>query len=186
MTAPEEDTPRRLTRRDALAALAAGGVGLGGSAVLLSEGLDDAPTEGDLDDNAIETLVAVAEAVYPSAVQVEDSFVRTYVSGLPPERQEGTVDAVAALDAGTRRLTGSRFAAVPSASKRRSVLRRLGVDRARSAPDGTPPERILYHLVNSLLYALFSSPRGGDLVGIENPAGHPGGYEAYSRSPNND
>jgi hypothetical protein len=183
VTAPAEET--RLTRRDALAALAAGGVGLGGSAVLLSEGLEDS-AGGDLDDDAIETLGAVAEAVYPSAVQAEDSFVRTYVRGLPPERREGMADAVTALDAGARRLTGRRFAALPSASKRRSVLRRLGVDRARSAPDGTPPERILYHLVNSLLYTLFSSPRGGELVGIENPAGYPGGYGAFSRHPEDD
>lgn len=186
MTAPEEDTPRRLTRRDALAALVAGGLGLGGSAVIVSEGVDDAPLEGDLGDDAMETLVAVAEAVYPSAVQVEDSFVSTYVRGLPSDRRAGMVEAVEALDDGARRLTGSQFAALPSASKRRSVLRRLGVDRARSAPDGTPPERILYHLVNSLLYALFSSPRGGDLVGIENPAGYPGGYGAFSRTPNDD
>ena len=186
MTDPEADTPRRLTRRDALAALAVGGVGLGGSAVLVSEETEDATVDGDLGDKAIATLVAVAEAVYPSAVDVEEAFVRTYVGGLPSERRAGMAEAVAALDAGARRLTGSRFAAIPAATKRRSVLRRLGVDRARSAPDGTPPERILYHLVNSLLYELFSSPRGGDLVGIENPAGYPGGYGAYSRPPNDD
>ena len=186
MTDPEADTPQRLTRRDALAALAVGGVGLGGSAVLVSEVPEDATVDSDLGDEAIATLVAVAEAVYPSAVQADESFVSTYARGLPSERRAGMAEAVAALDDGATRLTGSRFAAIPSASKRRSVLRRLGVDRARSAPDGTPPERILYHLVNSLLYALFSSPRGGDLVGIENPAGYPGGYEAYSRSPNDD
>jgi hypothetical protein len=34
-----------------------------------------------------------------------------------------------------------------------------------------------------MLYALFTSPTGSELVGIENPTGHPGGYESLTRLP---
>lgn len=176
---------RTLSRRDAIRALAAGGVGLGGSAVAISEIPSDDDGEGDISDTDLATLVALAEAIYPSEVRVERSFVRTYVGGLPPERRRGITAALGDLDAGSRRLTGVDFVELP-AEKRRATLRRLGVDRAQSVPDGTAPERILYHLVNSLLYALFRSPRGGELLGIDNPAGYPGGYESFSRHPEDD
>jgi hypothetical protein len=59
----------------------------------------------------------------------------------------------------------------------------MGVQSAESDSGGGVPERIRYHLVNSLLYALFTSPMGSELVGISNPTGHPGGYESLTRAP---
>jgi hypothetical protein len=42
---------------------------------------------------------------------------------------------------------------------------------------------VRYYVVNELLYALYTSPTGGELVGIENPQGHPGGHESYQHEP---
>jgi len=47
-----------------------------------------------------------------------------------------------------------------------------------------PGHRVRYYLVNDLLFALYSSPTGGKLVGIENPQGHPGGTGSYQQPPN--
>jgi hypothetical protein len=174
----------RLTRRDALAAIAAGGLGAG--SLLASEfavGRRAAAADGDrFDDEEIGMLVAVATAVYPTAVAVDPSFVETYTRRVSPDRRDAMRGALAALDDHTRRLRGRAFVALPPA-QRESALRELGVDRVHPRPDGTAPERIRYHLVNTLLYALFSTPRGSELVGITNPLGYPGGYESLVRPP---
>jgi hypothetical protein len=59
----------------------------------------------------------------------------------------------------------------------------MGVHTADEDPDGTTAERIRFYVVNELLFALYASPAGGRLVGIENPQGHPGGAESYRRGP---
>jgi uncharacterized membrane protein YbhN (UPF0104 family) len=64
-------------------------------------------------------------------------------------------------------------------------LRSLGVDRAASRREGNRAEQIRFYLVNSLLYLLFTKPRGSRLVGIENPDGHPGGFAVYSEREGN-
>lgn len=176
----------RLTRRDALAAIAAGGL-VGGS-LLASEAAvgeldpDVEPNGERFDDGEIGMLVAVATAVYPTAVSVEPSFVETYTRPISAERRAAMRRAMSALDGHTRRLRGRPFTAL-SPSAREATLRDLGVDRVHPNPDGTDLERIRYHLVNTLLYALFSTPRGSELVGITNPKGHPGGYESLMRPP---
>ena len=43
-------------------------------------------------------------------------------------------------------------------------------------------DRVRFFVVNELLFALYSSPTGGSLVGIENPVGHPGGTESYQHA----
>lgn len=170
-----------LTRRDAIAALVAGGVA-GGSALALAELTDDQNGDSDLDESDVSTLVGLAEAIYPSEVTVTAEFVRTYVATLPAERREQVAEALRRLDEGAQRYTGAKFEALAPA-ERETVLRRMGVASARSEPSGTVPERIRYQLVNSLLYALFTSPKGSELVGIRNPTGHPGGYESLTRAP---
>lgn len=170
-----------LTRRDALIALG-GGAAVGVGALAVSERTEDSPTDGNLDDGDLSTLLALAEAIYPAEVTPTMEFVRTYVDGQRQQRRHRIAEAVERLDAGSRRFTREDFAALPE-SKRTVVLGRLGVSRAQSEPGGSVPERIRYHLVNSLLYALFSSPTGSALVGIENPTGHPGGYESLVRTP---
>jgi len=68
-----------------------------------------------------------------------------------------------------------------SVADRDSLLREVGADTAPPDPDGTNAERVRFYVVNELLYALYTSPTGGELVGIENPQGHPGGTDTYQR-----
>lgn len=174
-----------LTRRDAVAALLAGGVGIGSPALAVAELAADRPgstASSDFTEADVSTLRALAEVIYPSAVSTEPGFVRSYVSGLPPERRSETVESVRLLDDGARRYTGSDFAAL-STEERDAVLRRMGVDTVTSHPTGSPAQRVRYYLVNSLLYALFTTPTGSELFGIRNPTGHPGGYESLFRAP---
>jgi hypothetical protein len=173
-----------LSRRDALAALAATGIA-GGGVVALSasddgEGRDsdgDTTTEtgrdrppGPVAEGDIEILTAAAAVLYPSEVAGVETFVSRFVRGRAaeqPDHAAGIVDAVASLDA----------------PEREDALDQLGVRTAEPDPDGTDVERVRYYVVNELLFALYSSPTGGELVGLENPQGHPGGIDSYRRGP---
>jgi len=196
-----------LSRRDALAALAASGVAVGGGAVLAtdveegaldgtplgggaSNGDDGSESSGGEDDESLPedrlaTLLAVADVVYPSAVSGVEEFVRTYALGRVadrPEYREGMVDALAALDEHARSWHDAAFRDL-DAETRESVLDQMAVDAASPDPEGAPRERVRFYVVNELLYALYTSPTGGELVGIENPQGHPGGADSYRRGP---
>lgn len=166
-----------LTRRDALGALAV--LGLGSAAV--GRGREsDSGTE-----HVRATMVAVADLLSPSAVTVDEEFVGTFVLGrahVQPTYERRVTAAVAALDRTARREFGAPFASL-SPTRRRSVFGAMGVDRAVSNPDGSPPQQVRYYLVHELLYALYSSPTGGRLLGMENPPGYPGGRRAYQRGP---
>lgn len=166
-----------LTRRDALEALAGGGLAAGGALAVSERAVDTEPPASSTDLSAVEvaTAAAVAEVVYPSAVDVTTAFVERYLRGLDAERTAALIETVEDLNRHTRSRYGEAFHELDSRDKRDAVLRSLGVDRVRSVPTGTVPERVRYHLVNSLLYALFVTPKGGELVGISNPTGYPGG-----------
>jgi hypothetical protein len=173
-----------LTRRDVLAALgavgAAGAVGAGALTLSQRDG-----TENPVGDHEVATLVAVAGVVYPSEVDGVESFVQQYSVGRFEDRPEyaaGVADAVAALDEYTQHWEDAAFADL-DADARESTLSGMQVDTADPAPDGADRERVRYYLVNELLYALFSTPTGGELAGIENPQGHPGGTTSYQRGP---
>jgi hypothetical protein len=178
-----------LSRRDALAALAATGVaGVAGATLL--DGEDGATAAGDstpsddtatASDDGLAILVAVAETVYPAAVEGVDTFVETYVSGLPDDRQDDVFAVAADLDATARDWEDAPLADLGRSTRDR-LLRDLGVDVADPDPDGYLSERIRFHLVNELLYAFYASPTGGRLVGIENPIAYPGGTESYQRA----
>jgi hypothetical protein len=172
-----------LSRRDAVAALAAVGVGAGAAGYAADELGGDAPSAPP--DPVVGTLTAAAEVLYPSDVTGVEAFVETYA-----ERRAAADDAhfrrvretVRAVDEAASEWYGSPFADLP-AGDRDAVLRELGADTADPAPEGTTAERVRYYLVNDLLLALYASPTGGELVGIENPQGHPGGVESYRRGP---
>ena len=169
-----------LTRRDVVAALGAAGVAAGAGA-LGSGLLDDDP----LDEHDVATLVAVAETVYPSAVEGVESFVREYSVARVRDRPEygrGVADAVAVLDDRGRDWFGGQFRHL-DADTRRTVLDQMGVDAANPNPSGADRERVRYYLVNEVLFALYTTPTGGRLAGIENPQGHPGGTDSYQRGP---
>lgn len=180
-----------LTRRDALAALAAAGAGslAGCEGAAPPTASDEPPATGSdtrpLDDGEVATLVAAAEVVYPDAVEGITEFVGTYALGRVadrPDHRAGLREAVADLDALARDWHGEAFAGL-SPSVRDQLLRDVGIPGVESDPDGPLPERLRFFVVNDLLYALYASPTGGELVGIENPIGYPGGIESYQRPP---
>lgn len=187
----------RLTRRDALAALAAVGVG-GTAGGALSGGV--VPPRGDagrhgpaatsdpeveIDADVLDSLTAAAEVLYPSAVDGHDEFVQTYVVGRLADRpayRRGLVRAVSDLEATALDWFGASLAELAVGTRGR-LLRELGVETADPDPEGTVSDRIRFYVVNDLLFALYTSPTGGRLVGIENPVGYPGGTESYRRGP---
>lgn len=170
----------QLSRRDAIAAL--GALGIGASAVGTARQWTD---ESIGDEEITDRLQAAAEVVYPSAVDVDRSFIETVVRGRlngRPEYVRSQEETLAALQRHSRRTTGRGFEQL-DIDGRRSMLRQLGVPRAHPNPSGTVDERVRYYVVNDLLYVLFSTPTGGELVDCENPPGYPGGVEAYQHGP---
>ncbi len=188
-----------LTRRDALAALSAAGATVGGGVVaarfdppraddVAGAGSEDADGDGDaevsLSTALLDLLEAVADVVYPDGVDNRRAFVDSYVVGRVADRpayREGLREAAAQLDAVARDWHDAPYADL-DAEVRDRILRDLGVETADPDPEGPISDRIRFYLVNDLLFAFYSSPTGGRLVGIENPIGHPGGIESYRRS----
>jgi hypothetical protein len=170
-----------LTRRDAVAALGALGAGTAGAGCLQEAATSDAEAS---DESVQEALVAAAAVLYPSAVGGIDAFVETFLAGRLDEgaHAEGVRAAVDALERRAESWYGDRFAAL-DVDDRDSLLQEAGVDAADEDPNGTTAEQIRYYVVNELLMALYSSPTGGELVGIENPQGHAGGLDSYQRGP---
>jgi hypothetical protein len=177
-----------LTRRDAAAALAAigatGGVALGARRVQRGSG-DPTASSGGIPDERVKTaLVAVAEVVYPEAVSGLEEFVGEFLEGRLSDSAhgDGIRTAVEELDERAKSWYDGRVTDL-SPEDRDGLLREVGADTAEENPDGTTAERVRYYVVNELLLALYASPKGGELVGIENPQGHPGGAESYKRGP---
>lgn len=169
-----------LTRRDVLAALAASGAAAGAGVSLSRD-----PGEGPVGEHEVDTLVAVARVVYPSEVAGVESFVRQYSVERVRDRPDyaaGVSNAVAVLDEYSRDWEDAEFDALDT-ERAEETLSGFDVDTADPDPEGSDRERVRYYLVNELLYALFSTPTGGELAGIENPQGHPGGTTSYQRGP---
>ena len=172
-----------LTRRDALAALsaAAGGVFAGCSAPSGDSGADST----ELDEHGIDTLVALAEVLYPSEAENIREFVAEYAAERvrrDPEHGRGVVAAITAVDDYTTTIYDERFAAL-STENRRETLEEMPITTAEPVPDGTQQQQVRYYLVNDLLYAFYATPTGATLAGLENPPGHPGGTASYQRGP---
>ncbi|MFW6317450.1 MAG: gluconate 2-dehydrogenase subunit 3 family protein, partial [Halorubrum sp.] len=180
-----------LTRRDAAAALAAIGA-TGGVALGVRRATDDGgrsggdadPSwdgEGVPDDEAVRAaMTGVARTVYPEAVSGIDSFVEEFLGGRldGSAHDEGIRAAVAEVESAARSWYDAPVAELSTADCD-DLLRELGADTAEERPHGTTAERVRYFVVNELLLALYASPTGGELVGIENPQGHAGGAESY-------
>jgi len=177
-----------LSRRDALVALAAGGVAVGATAGLDGnpfEASDEPAPDEPSPEERLGSLLAVADVVYPTELSGVEEFVRRYALGRVEDREgyrDGVVEALDTIDEYARTWHDADFRAL-DAGARESVLDQMGVDAADPDPEGADRERVRYYLVNELLYALYTSPTGGELVGIENPQGHPGGTTSYQRGP---
>jgi hypothetical protein len=180
-------TDYELTRRDALAALAAAGLGVSASGVFAWTTLtdDDRSDPATLSTDDRETLDALAETLYPSAVSGVSEFVETYVVGrldAHPEREAEMVAAIDVVDSYTGEWYGAPFRALDPA-QRDDALDSMGIDVTDPDPDGHDVERVRFYLVNELLFALYASPTGGELLGLENPQGYPGGTTSYQQGP---
>lgn len=183
-----------LSRRDALAALAAGGgTYLGAHTANIAKQLpQNRNPQSDsrsrsLADNHQKTIIAIAETIYPSTVSNIEPFVTTYLSDRLQDdtytkNLERTIDKLNEL---SQAWHDHPFYALEPATQD-TMLREIGADTAEATPTGSPGNQVRYYLINDLLYALYASPTGGRLVGIENPQGYPGGLESYQRGPNND
>ncbi|KPN31596.1 hypothetical protein SY89_02344 [Halolamina pelagica] len=179
----------RLTRRDALAALSAvGAAGVAGCSAPDTEGSDD-PTTSERDapelaDDDRETLVALADVLYPSEVEnvaeFVDAYVRPRVSGRPAHGR-GLLDAIETLNEYAQTLEGERYAAL-DAAEREELLTYMAVDTADPDPHGDDDERVRYYLVNDLLFGLYASPTGASLAGLENPRATPAALRATNRA----
>ena len=182
----------RLSRRDALAALAGAGIVSGGAAATLARDqppdTDAAPelaADAGLDEETLATLVAAAEVVFPRDVSGIAAFVYPYVTGKAAERpafRDGVGAATTTLETYAGLWREASFTTLDQTA-RDGLLREMGVHTADPVPDGTDPERVRFYVVNELLYGLYTSPTGGELVGIENPQGHPGGTVSYTQGP---
>jgi len=172
-----------LTRRDAIAALAAIGA-TGGAAFGYTRLQADGSEEMPDDNHVLDTMVAVAEIVYPSEVSGTEQFVEAFLTGRldDSDHATGIDEGVAKLDDHTQAWHDSEFLGLDRET-RESALIGIGAADADEDPDGTPAEQVRYYVVNELLLALYASPTGGELVGIENPQGHAGGTESYQRGP---
>lgn len=179
-----------LSRRDALVALGAAGTAVGATAVGLDtfdsdEGEPTGRDSGPLSDHRRTTAVAVAHELYPGAVSGIDRFVETFLDGRTrqrPTHAAGVARAVDALDEYCRRWWSQSFLDLDREGRDRA-LTEMGLEIAEPNPEGSDVERVRYYVVDELLFALYASPTGGELLGIENPPGHPGGTESYRRGP---
>lgn len=176
-----------LSRRDALRALAAAsGASLAGCAAPTATDAGEASaTRSPVGEGELATLVAVAGVVYPSSVTGVESFVRTYTAGRvdgDDEYARGVAESIDALDEYATALHGDPYAEL-SPARRRKTLDVMSVDVVDPDRDGTDAQRVRYYVVNELLFALYTSPTGAALAGLENPPGHPGGIESYREGP---
>ncbi|MDY6817043.1 MAG: gluconate 2-dehydrogenase subunit 3 family protein [Halobacteriales archaeon] len=179
-----------LTRRDVAAALAAAGIAIGGGGAVLASLDRDPPAVAEessrpLSEETLSTLVAAAGVLYPSEVANIEEFVTGYLLGRAQDSESyasGIADAAGYLDAYAESWYDESFAELDRQT-RTEMLENMGADSAAPDPAGSDVERVRYYVVNELLFALYTSPTGGRLVGLENPQGHPGGLGSYQRGP---
>ncbi len=179
-------TEYELTRRDAIVALSTAGIA-GLSATNLTWGAldDEGGDQVPLTDHHRDLLEAVAAVVFPSAVSGIPAFVETYVVGRhseDPERLRGMADSLAYLDGYAQRWHDDPFLEL-GPEQRETVLTSMGADVVDPDPEGGDVFQFRFYVINELLYALYSSPTGGELLGLENPQGYPGGTDSYQRPP---
>lgn len=127
------------------------------------------------------TLLALAEVLYPSVVEVTMEFIETYLVGRSSEEPGYRAElerGVALLDDWARDAFDEEFARL-SVAERDTLLREMGVRLVDAVPDGSALERLHYHLVEELLVAFYASPTGAELVGAHSAWVYDAGVESY-------
>ncbi len=165
-----------LTRRRTLGILALASAG----SVSIHE-LTRSPStgSGSLSERQVQKLLTIVDVVYPSSDPRQfEPTVRNYVDSLPEERRQILLGTLAELDRITADALGQPLGAASTPGVI-MVMKRIGVDRVQSKPRGMLAERIRFHLVNSIMYALLTEPRVTRSFGIDNPVGYPGGFSSY-------
>ncbi|GAB3033018.1 gluconate 2-dehydrogenase subunit 3 family protein [Natronobiforma cellulositropha] len=178
----------KLTRRNAVTALTAMGVSVSVAGCTAPVGDDSAG--GDIDEPGhttpgdeppVDGLVATAETLYPSSVEVTAEFVETYVHGRAIVDEAYLVEiarAYATVDEHAHEVSGEPFVELTGA-ERDEVLEDLGVGTATPNPDGGGSEHVRFYLFEELLYAFFVSAEPAAVYDHLNPPGRPGGTETY-------
>ncbi len=164
-----------LSRRDALGALGVAGItSTAGCTDLFASDETDEPE----DSEPIETLVGLAEVLYPSDIEPTAEFIETYLFGRITDEaayEEELAHGVEAIDALADEQFETTFLDLDT-DERVELFEETELRSGDSVAAGSSIERINYHLVDELLFAFYSSPTGGELVGNANPRGYPGGY----------
>jgi hypothetical protein len=145
-------------------------------------GSTDGSESDTVGEKEVATLLALAETVYPSSVEYDEEFLTSHVESRSAARQAGIRIAIDDLNRFARKWYGRSYPRLDSGA-RQSLLAQVGVGCVWPDPNGSASERIMYYLVNQLLYALYTDPRGSRLFGIDNPVGYPGGYQSYQEPP---
>ena len=162
--------PIELTRRDALTALGVAGItSAAGCAGLSDDTIDATPTE---------TLVGVADVLYPSEAEVSEEFIETFMFGRITDEEAYEAELTAGIETLDELATeqfGSAFVGL-GADERVALFEQTELRSGASVHDGSPIERLNYHILDELLFAFYASPTGGELVGNPNPRGYPGGF----------
>ncbi|MDS0261269.1 gluconate 2-dehydrogenase subunit 3 family protein [Haloarcula sp. S1CR25-12] len=152
----------QLSQPDAVSALGAAGIDPATEA-----SWDGA--ESREDPSTTRTLLALAEVLYPSVVEVTLEFVETYLVGRSSDHQRFRTElerGAETLDDWARDAFGDAFARL-DVEQRDSLLRHMGVRLVDAVPDGTELERLHYHVVEELLVAFYTSPTGAELAGAK-------------------
>lgn len=168
----------RLTRRRALLGLVGATSAAGLGAYDLTAAADAGERTATRRD--VEGLLTVADAVYPADPEEFEPLVKGYVGRLDEDRTRSLLGTLSELDTLSYDQLGTPFRSL-SAGEAERLLTALGVFRVHSRPDGTLAERVRFHLVNSVLYAILTNPAGTKPFGIENPVGYPGGFGSHTR-----
>ena len=160
-----------LTRRDAVTALTAAGI----TATAGCSGLAG-DTAGDAEP--MDTLVGLADVLYPSDIEPTAEFIETFMYGRITDEESYREELTAGIETLNRLASDEQGGAFHtlSADQRRSVIENTDLRSGPSEPDGSDVARANYYLLDELLFAFYSSPTGGELIGNMNPRGFPGGF----------
>lgn len=167
----------KLTRRRTLLGLVGASSVVGLGTYELTGGTQSG--DGSVSNGIVDGLLTAADVVFPVETRSKRSSISNYVDGLNDDRTRALLGTLSGLDRAASRRFGSPFRSLSRGEAKR-LFAVLGVDRVQSRPEGTLPERVRFHVVNSVLYALLTHPTGTESFDVGNPVGYPGGIPTHT------